>query len=121
MNQRFCQVCNTPIGKYRKYCDLHRQARHASDNSPWDYSHVKLQRYRNKQKFVDYLGGKCSVCGYDKCNQALQFHHLDPTQKDFSISANTNKAWSKVQSELDKCILLCANCHSEVHAGLIQL
>lgn len=51
-----------------------------------NYDHVKEYRRRTKQELVNYKGGKCQVCGYDKCNDALDFHHLDPTEKDFSIS-----------------------------------
>ena len=70
-----------------------------------------------KQKSVDYKGGCCQRCGYDKYFGALEFHHLDPSQKDFGIT-HKNVKWETIQSELDKCILLCSNCHKEVHAGL---
>lgn len=77
---------------------------------------VTLRRRRIKLKAVEYLGGKCSVCGYNKCIDALEFHHKDTTQKDFGISSSGfSKAWSKIQKELDKCVLLCSNCHREVH------
>lgn len=78
---------------------------------------VQRRRDKLKQLSVDYLGGKCSRCGYCKCIQALDFHHKDPTQKDFSIAHKGHtRSWERVKSELDKCILLCANCHREVHA-----
>ena len=77
---------------------------------------VTLKRRRVKLTAVDYLGGKCCICGYDKCVDALEFHHKDPTQKDFGISTNgACRSWNKIKQELDKCILLCANCHREVH------
>ena len=71
-------------------------------------------RKRTKQKFVEYLGGKCCRCGYGKCIESLQFHHKNPDEKDFTISG---KSWSfeKLKKEVDKCILLCANCHIEIH------
>ena len=66
---------------------------------------------------VDYKGRKCERCGYDRCFEALEFHHRDPTQKDFSISSKGyTRSWDKVRSELEKCIMLCANCHREHHA-----
>jgi hypothetical protein len=69
-----------------------------------------------KQQCVDYLGGKCEMCGYNKCLKALEFHHKDPTQKDFQISARRLAVFGdKLKNELDKCMLLCANCHREVH------
>ena len=52
---------------------------------------------------------------------ALQFHHLDPNEKDFAISKAGTWAWHRLVKELDKCVLLCGNCHSEVHAGLTDL
>ena len=71
---------------------------------------------------VSYKGGRCVICGYDRCIEALEFHHLDPTQKDFGISSKGyTRSWGKVKEEADKCVLLCANCHREVHAGILQL
>lgn len=81
------------------------------------------QKRRNKVKeiAVEYKGGKCSVCGYDRCADALEFHHLDPSQKDFGISSKGyTRSWDKVKEELDKCILVCSNCHREIHSGLIK-
>lgn len=75
---------------------------------------------KTKLKAIEYKGGKCIVCGYNKSIRALQFHHLDPTQKDFGISGTT-KSFEKLKPELDKCVLLCANCHGEVHEGLLDI
>ncbi len=74
-----------------------------------------------KKRFVDYLGGCCQLCGYDKYQGALEFHHKDPTQKDFHLSDNYSKPWEVVVKELDKCALLCSNCHKEVHGGIVHL
>lgn len=75
---------------------------------------------RIKEELIQYKGGKCQICGYNKCTSALEFHHLDPTQKDFTISGGT-KSFNTLKPEVDKCILVCANCHREIHAGLINL
>jgi hypothetical protein len=83
-----------------------------------------VQRRREKVRLmsVEYKGGRCQVCGYDRCIEALEFHHLDPTQKDFGIShKGYTRSWERVKEEVDKCILLCANCHREFHAGKLQL
>ena len=74
-------------------------------------------RVRTKQKLVDYKGGECCRCGYKKETKALTFHHLEPNKKDFNISG---KSWSfeRLKKEVDKCILLCANCHIEIHEEL---
>lgn len=66
---------------------------------------------------VDYLGGKCNRCGYNKCIDALDFHHINPKEKDFNFSENGHcRSWERVKKELDKCELLCANCHREEHS-----
>jgi len=70
-----------------------------------------------KLKAVNYLGGKCAVCGYDSCIEALEFHHINPEEKEFAISGKFNISWEKLKSELDKCQLLCANCHRELHSS----
>lgn len=77
---------------------------------------VSRRRRKLKLLAVDYKGGKCSVCGYKKCVDALEFHHLDPSKKDFGIGSGITKAWSKIKKELDKCELLCSNCHKELHS-----
>ncbi len=76
-----------------------------------------VQRRRDKVKImsVEYKGGKCSKCGYNQCIGALEFHHLDPLQKSFGIAyKGYTRSWENVKIELDKCILLCANCHREL-------
>jgi len=70
-----------------------------------------------KLKAIEYKGGACEICKYSKYYGALEFHHIDPSKKDFGIAANgLTRAWEKIKQELDKCQLLCANCHREVHA-----
>jgi hypothetical protein len=77
---------------------------------------VTLYRQRRKQKCLNYKGGKCQKCGYNKCIAALQFHHRDPSQKDFGLShKGVPQSWEKTKKELDKCDVLCANCHFEIH------
>lgn len=76
-------------------------------------------RRRLKERAVQYKGGKCQMCGYGRCMRALEFHHRDPSKKDFSIGANgTPRKWSVLKKELDKCTLLCANCHREEHDSM---
>lgn len=88
------------------------------EKSKNNYLHVKTFRQKNKERAVKYKGGKCVKCGYDKCIIALEFHHIDPKEKDFSPSSNMNKSWEKIKLELDKCILVCSNCHREIHYNL---
>lgn len=74
-----------------------------------------------KRAAVAYKGGKCVVCGYNKCLAALDFHHLDSSSKEFGIANYKRPTLSEeLLRELDKCILLCRNCHSELHASVGQ-
>lgn len=73
-----------------------------------------------KAKCVAYLGGTCTRCGYNKCQAAMDFHHRDPSQKDFTIGSQRWEDLEKVKPELDKCDLLCRNCHAEVHFSDIE-
>lgn len=83
---------------------------------------VSKRRRKLKQLAVDYLGGSCQLCGYSKTLAALDFHHKDPTQKDFGIAARgATRSFEKIKIELDKCLLVCANCHREIHAGDILI
>ena len=74
----------------------------------------KQRRRKIKLQAVAYKGGKCQNCGYNKCVGAMDFHHQNPQEKDFTISGNAGK-WENIRKELDKCDLLCKNCHAERH------
>ena len=77
------------------------------------------RRKKLKEMAIEYKGGCCSKCGYNKCSSALEFHHLDPSKKEFGVMAGGfTRAWDKIKKELDKCILVCANCHREIHEGI---
>lgn len=83
---------------------------------------VSKRRKKLKILAVEYLGGCCQLCGYNKSLTALEFHHKDPTQKDFGISeSGSTRSFEKIKLELDKCILVCANCHREIHEGITTL
>lgn len=80
---------------------------------------VDKRRKDLKLMAIKYKGGSCKICDYNKCNRALGFHHEDPTQKDFGISEKGyTRSWEKIKEELDKCIMVCANCHAEIHEEL---
>lgn len=80
---------------------------------------VPRHRRRLKQKAVEYKGGKCLHCGYKKCIEALEFHHRDPSEKDFQFSDGKNRSWERVKIELDKCDMVCSNCHKEIHCTVV--
>lgn len=85
-----------------------------------DYISARKYLKGIKQKCVDYKGGKCEICGYNKCLRSLDFHHKNPNEKDFDIGSSTYgkkivRNWDRLKPELDKCMLLCKNCHGEIH------
>jgi hypothetical protein len=83
-------------------------------------SDAKLRwKKRRKEDAVELLGGKCEICGYNKCLDALDFHHVGD-DKDFNIAqALPRWKWSRIVAELKKCTLVCANCHREIHSKKI--
>ena len=84
------------------------------------YQAVKNSRQNLKRRLIYIMGSKCQICGYDKCQSALEFHHINPEEKEFTLGYNTNTSFAKAKEEIKKCILVCANCHREIHEGLID-
>src|SRR5579864_7670151 len=83
---------------------------------------VSKRRKKIKILAIEYKGGKCQICGYSRYQGALELHHLNPKDKSFAIGdKGYTRSWEAIRSELDKCILLCANCHREVAGGIEQL
>ena len=76
---------------------------------------VHDKRKRLKLQVLEYLGSRCARCGWDECPDGLAAHHIDPVIKSFGIGGIT-RSWEKIKMECDKCVLLCHNCHSVVHA-----
>ena len=76
------------------------------------------RQQRLKKQAVNYKGGRCLRCGYDRYIGSLEFHHFDNKSKELDISHSRHTSFEKLKPELDKCILLCANCHREEHARL---
>ena len=78
---------------------------------------------RRKQKIkrilVQEAGGACRICGYDRCIGNLVFHHVDPSQKSFQLSTCVGRSLAAFREEARKCVLVCANCHGEIEAGLV--
>lgn len=80
---------------------------------------VSKRRIKIKEMSVAYKGGKCQVCGYNKYIGALEFHHVDPNTKEFGLGLDgLTRSWKRVKNEIDKCVLVCSNCHREIHAGI---
>ncbi len=83
---------------------------------------VMRRRRKVKALIVKEAGGRCELCGYDRCVAALHFHHLDPETKSFALSqGGFTKSLDRLRREAAKCALVCSNCHSEVEAGIVTL
>lgn len=123
---KLCKLCESEIRNKGNtvFCSMlcmntHRQKAKPSIETRKKKERDRAREYRKlmKQKSVDYLGSKCVNCGYCRNIKALEFHHKNPDEKDFSISKATTvkMSWEKIKNELDKCALLCSNCHREEH------
>lgn len=122
MEKRICEICGKefelqPHGRTRIYCyDCSPTITATFTNA----DQITVKRRAIKKMLIDRAGGKCQICGYNKCMRALEFHHKDPTQKDFGISRQLNRNIDDLKAEVDKCILLCSNCHAEEHQRLFE-
>lgn len=97
-----CIICGKSTSRRRKRCGA---------------CNTKIRRYRCKIKAIQYLGGKCVRCGFDGHHCAYEFHHVNPETKKFAIGSCANKSWKVLVAELDKCELLCSNCHRIEHSN----
>jgi len=100
--------------------------RYAAQRKDENNAKYRKRRQMLKQMSVDYLGGSCAACGFCEHISALEFHHVDPGQKEIGISVLLDEKRKKrnieeIKSELDKCIVLCRNCHARLHWGDITL
>ena len=102
-----CRLCNKEFKHYGSQKRL--GTRCGSCNT-------KIRRFRAKAAAIKLLGGKCTACGWTGNQAAMQFHHKDPAKKDFIIGNVSNKSWDSIKIEIQKCILLCANCHMIEHS-----
>lgn len=99
-----------------------KEARTYADRAEYLKRKVSERRRKLKQMLVEYKGGKCVICGYDGYPGAFDLHHKGDSPKSFGLSMNgITRSWEKIKAEADKCVLLCANCHREVHGGITQL
>lgn len=107
-----CGFCKTTIFKY--VVTIERKRLTPEENKKMKVKAVATWRKRTKIKLIEYKGGCCEKCGYKKSIRSLHFHHVNPAEKDIEISG-TGYSFENLKSEVDKCMLLCANCHGEVH------
>jgi hypothetical protein len=99
-----------------------KEKRTYADRREYMVMAVARRRRRLKLMLIEYKGGQCVICGYERTAWAMDLHHVDDSQKSFSMSTRgLTRSWERLKQEADKCVLLCANCHREVHAGIVQL
>lgn len=109
----------------QRECKTHGKTRYAHYGESYrcqkcTTERVAERRRKAKEILVERHGGGCRICGYNKYIGALDFHHVDPSTKKFALSARgLTKGIDTLKKEADKCVLLCANCHREVEAGII--
>lgn len=110
-----------------KECPKHGVCKHIkSGKNSWrchkcNIESVTEYRRKVKMKLIEMFGGACSKCGYNRYAGGLEFHHLAPEHKDFSLSSSgVTRKFEQMVSEAKKCILVCALCHREIHAGIIR-
>jgi hypothetical protein len=98
------------------------ETRKYSDRRVYLAKMTSVRRLRLKKLLVESRGGHCQICGYSRCLTALDFHHIDESTKEFGLSQRSlTRSWEKILIELKKCVLVCANCHREIHAGIARL
>ena len=98
------------------YCSICGRCTTARKRRRCQSCNTKIRRYLAKLAAVEYLGGKCQRCGWKGLLPAYEFHHRDPSNKDFNIGNVANRKWEVILQELEKCELLCANCHRIEHS-----
>lgn len=132
MKEFICKKCGKIFKNYKKrqLCFECRPTKNIplDENTRERYFKKKSVKYTAKKmekaKLIafNYKGEKCQICGYNKCKRALDFHHVNPSEKSFNISSEGySKSFELLKTELDKCILVCSNCHREIHDGLIDI
>ena len=81
---------------------------------------VTRRHQKMRRTLIAEAGGACVLCGYDRCVFSLHFHHVDPATKSFQMTVAVGRSLAAFRAEARKCVLLCANCHGEVEAGMVQ-
>jgi hypothetical protein len=104
-----CKICG------REY-EYSRKAGHTKETC--NSCLVNKRRDTIKKKALEYKGNACIRCGYDEFPSGLSFHHINPEEKSFNISGSHCRRWQVIQEELDKCVVLCMNCHNALHSDL---
>lgn len=112
-----CIVCNSELsGKQVFYCS--KKCKIINTNNK--YKKYELQRKKGFDRKLNIFisrGGKCEICGYKKNLSAIDFHHIEKDKKLFKIDIRqfSNRKYGVIEDEISKCLMICANCHREIH------
>jgi len=106
---------NVSVGTLKNYLTLKRKKTPKKELRRRRGMHATNWRRRIKVRAIEYKGGRCQNCQYENSVYSLDFHHVNPNKKEFGISSSKVNNWSKIKAELDKCVLVCKNCHGEIH------
>jgi hypothetical protein len=118
-----CATCGANLsGRQRRFCSLkckNADTNHRNQN----YARQQERGLARKLVLIQEAGGACTRCGYDSNVAALTWHHLDPSTKSFQLDIRSlsNRTEDSIRRELVKCVLVCANCHAEIHSPLLDL
>jgi hypothetical protein len=110
-----CTVC----GRVYKY-DRRKGHTRRRCNSCGSTRATREERLELKERMLAYKGGRCTRCGFDSWPEALGFHHLDKANKRFPIAWSHGRCWETLRRELDKCMVVCLNCHAEIHDAAVR-
>ena len=110
-----CKTCNQSLHESNFYARPDRKNKHHSYCKNCFNEYCKKRWTLRKQEAIELKGGKCQICGYSKCPAALEFHHTNPKEKDFDWNKMRLRSWESIINELAKCVLVCSNCHREIH------
>lgn len=101
---------------------MSKENRKYRDRAAYNIAAVSKRRKLLKEMAIELKGSGCCFCNYHRCVGALEFHHINEKTKSFDLGTRgLTRSWEKIKKELKKCVLVCANCHREIHAGLLQL
>lgn len=119
------RILNTLCDKDKLTCTIcgktYKYTRHGSTYKKCASCCVNRTKETKKLKMIVHKGGKCAKCGYEKCKKVLCFHHIDKNKKRFNLSGAHCRCWEEIEKELKNCVLLCMNCHGELHDSLWNL
>lgn len=108
-----CRICDKALtGKQTCFCSIT-----CKNKAHQSYQSQQKRGVQRKSDIIKRFGGQCSICGYNRNLSALTFHHKDPSKKTFKLDIRSlsNRTFSKIENELKKCVLVCHNCHAEIH------